>query len=547
MDVFFHSQYIASRVTKGTIRYVSVILEFTLSCIVIVHNCYGYLLNVAKARRELSRLLCDVQTWFVVYAAALSILTVQPQVHIDEGQASPSGKVGESTKSLPSAVPPQPAVTRTTTGLSTKEKPSNVATVLLPRCDSSATPGQETAAKSWEQNEPPFPAAPHATAAADDVAISTDTLTPSQADAAPTASVTPWARETQTEGATSPATVPLPGSAPTGPGAHSSTALTSADALPSASTSAVSLPEMSCQAASGREQRVSTDEKEVGALPVAPTAASETVTSPSQQRLTPASEQGMPLSSPLSSSKIPAKEKVSSDAAAVQADAPHGNEEADAASGAPSPTAVAAATTAPKLLVANQPSPGVSTPQVPSHLPASSPSIVPLPKKSSQPPPLPQAAPTPTPTPTQTPSPTPPSASASASASKNEREAVAPTAASVSGAKEMVSSVKEQQSKCGTGKRCASGKSVGAGRGSGDAGGRSRKRPKVKRGHEEERVRKKTIQPEPVAVCEPDLEIPEVSEADVGKMVLSETSAGILTGVVERFWERNGLGVWSIR
>lgn len=88
---------------------------------------------------------------------------------------------------------------------------------------------------------------------------------------------------------------------------------------------------------------------------------------------------------------------------------------------------------------------------------------------------------------------------------------------------------------------------MGDGGGNGDAGGRSRKRPKVSGGQEEKRVGKKRIRPVPVPVYEPELEIPEVSEADVGKMVLSETSAGILTGVVERFSERNGLGVWSIR
>lgn len=55
------------------------------------------------------------------------------------------------------------------------------------------------------------------------------------------------------------------------------------------------------------------------------------------------------------------------------------------------------------------------------------------------------------------------------------------------------------------------------------------------------------IRPVAALMGEPALEIPEVSEADVGKMVLSETSAGTLTGVVESFLESDGLGVWSIR
>lgn len=55
------------------------------------------------------------------------------------------------------------------------------------------------------------------------------------------------------------------------------------------------------------------------------------------------------------------------------------------------------------------------------------------------------------------------------------------------------------------------------------------------------------IRPVGSPVQEPALEIPEVSEADVGKFLLSETMSGALTGVVEKFTERNGLGVWSIR
>lgn len=46
---------------------------------------------------------------------------------------------------------------------------------------------------------------------------------------------------------------------------------------------------------------------------------------------------------------------------------------------------------------------------------------------------------------------------------------------------------------------------------------------------------------------EPPLQIPEVSDADVGKVVLSETKAGTLTGVVEAFVERGDIGVWKIR
>lgn len=56
------------------------------------------------------------------------------------------------------------------------------------------------------------------------------------------------------------------------------------------------------------------------------------------------------------------------------------------------------------------------------------------------------------------------------------------------------------------------------------------------------------IRPVAAPVQEPFLEVPEVSEADVGKMVISETSQGTLTGVVESFAEsKDGLGVWSIR
>lgn len=55
------------------------------------------------------------------------------------------------------------------------------------------------------------------------------------------------------------------------------------------------------------------------------------------------------------------------------------------------------------------------------------------------------------------------------------------------------------------------------------------------------------IRPVSSPIEDPALEIPEVSKADVGKMVLSETVAGTLTGVVEKFVEQNGLGVWSIR
>lgn len=67
--------------------------------------------------------------------------------------------------------------------------------------------------------------------------------------------------------------------------------------------------------------------------------------------------------------------------------------------------------------------------------------------------------------------------------------------------------------------------------------GSSRKRSKLK----------EVIRPVGSPVQEPALEIPEVSEADVGKLILSETMSGTLTGVVEKFTERNGLGMWSIR
>ncbi|CBJ48306.1 hypothetical protein Esi_0002_0025 [Ectocarpus siliculosus] len=56
------------------------------------------------------------------------------------------------------------------------------------------------------------------------------------------------------------------------------------------------------------------------------------------------------------------------------------------------------------------------------------------------------------------------------------------------------------------------------------------------------------IRPVAAAVPEPLLQVPEVSEADVGKLVLSETGAGTLTGVVEAFEETgDGLGAWTIR
>lgn len=56
------------------------------------------------------------------------------------------------------------------------------------------------------------------------------------------------------------------------------------------------------------------------------------------------------------------------------------------------------------------------------------------------------------------------------------------------------------------------------------------------------------IRPVAAPIREPCLEVPEVSEADVGKMVISETSGGTLTGVVESFAEsEGGLGVWTIR
>lgn len=66
---------------------------------------------------------------------------------------------------------------------------------------------------------------------------------------------------------------------------------------------------------------------------------------------------------------------------------------------------------------------------------------------------------------------------------------------------------------------------------------RSRKRRKVS----------KALRPLAAPVQDPVLEIPEVSEKDVGKMVLSETNGGTLTGIVEKFIETDGLGVWTIR
>ncbi|CAN0157441.1 unnamed protein product, partial [Ectocarpus sp. 4 AP-2014] len=56
------------------------------------------------------------------------------------------------------------------------------------------------------------------------------------------------------------------------------------------------------------------------------------------------------------------------------------------------------------------------------------------------------------------------------------------------------------------------------------------------------------IRPVAAAVPEPLLQVPEVSEADVGKLILSETGAGTLTGVVEAFEEtEDGLCAWTIR
>lgn len=97
---------------------------------------------------------------------------------------------------------------------------------------------------------------------------------------------------------------------------------------------------------------------------------------------------------------------------------------------------------------------------------------------------------------------------------------------------------------------------TGEGEGAGESGaggaedapspapGRSNKRARVVVGA----VPGEEIRPVAAPVQEPFLEVPEVSEADVGKMVISETSEGTLTGVVESFAEsEDGLGVWSIR
>lgn len=74
--------------------------------------------------------------------------------------------------------------------------------------------------------------------------------------------------------------------------------------------------------------------------------------------------------------------------------------------------------------------------------------------------------------------------------------------------------------------------------------GRSSKRARVVVGA----IPGEEIRPVAAPVQEPFLEVPEVSEADVGKMVISETSGGTLTGVVESFAEtEDGLGVWTIR
>lgn len=80
-----------------------------------------------------------------------------------------------------------------------------------------------------------------------------------------------------------------------------------------------------------------------------------------------------------------------------------------------------------------------------------------------------------------------------------------------------------------------------------DASKRKPERATAPTGKGRKRRKAEAIRPLAAPVPEPGLEIPEVSEADVGKMVLSETGCGTLTGVIEKFVERDGLGIWSIR
>ena len=74
--------------------------------------------------------------------------------------------------------------------------------------------------------------------------------------------------------------------------------------------------------------------------------------------------------------------------------------------------------------------------------------------------------------------------------------------------------------------------------------GRSSKRARVVVGA----IATEEIRPVSAPIPEPVLQVPEVSGADVGKLVISETSDGTMTGVVESYAEtEEGLGVWTVR
>lgn len=117
---------------------------------------------------------------------------------------------------------------------------------------------------------------------------------------------------------------------------------------------------------------------------------------------------------------------------------------------------------------------------------------------------------------------------------------------------------KHATARAGVGNRTKKGGSGGGGKGGGgdavavavadaDASKRKPERAMAPSGKGRKRRKAEAIRPLAAPVPEPGLEIPEVSEADVGKMVLSETGRVTLTGVIEKFVERDGLGVWSIR
>lgn len=275
--------------------------------------------------------------------------------------------------------------------------------------------------------------------------------------------------------------------------------------------SAVPLPIHTPCKVANRKQQKSFRGKEVGVPPpvaaatataaAAATAAATAAAIPASQEKKAATEQNIP---PLSTQKAQ-RFAGAGVAAADDGDAPQGQESDVAEAGVAAAAAAAVQSALP--LSATLPSP----------LPVPRAAVVPS-RTSWQSPPSPLAPPTPRVSNQATPPPP-------------MIDALCPSAA-VAGTNisPLVSERKKQESKWPT---SASKRAVDGG------GGRSRKRPKASG--------EVDIRPVAAPVGEPSLEIPDVSEADVGKMVLSETRAGILTGVVESFAERNGLGVWLIK